>query len=272
MEMRDALQQLKSSGNDPESVEACIRTLFKIGENACQHWNPTTKKHLRTIKGNSAALRKKIMEVPGGFECFLALGFTKSPSEEDGETLWCITDNAQAVEKCWESYAVLRDELMSGSSIPVDEAKSKAANEGGGIEGTIRDMLTSPAKLNQILQNPVFRQMISSNPDLVEGFASSVPQIRETLTIYPEMRTRLESVIGRPLRIEGSAAVSVSPSGNGASDTPPSAPLPPALPAAHAEGIVALLMDMGFPADRCRDAAASSGGDIDTAVALLAGD
>ncbi|CAK0875551.1 unnamed protein product, partial [Prorocentrum cordatum] len=203
MEMRGAIANLKRSNSDAQVIQTCLETLRKIGENACQHWNPTTKKHLRTIQGGSSALKKKIFDVPGGLQCFLALGFTQAAAEGDGEPAWIIAQNVQAIEdKCWEGYAVLREELMSGSSIPVDEAKSKAANEGGGIEGTIRDMLTSPAKLNQLLRNPMVRQMVSANPDVVERFASAMPEVRETLTIYPEMRRQLESVIGRPLRLE----------------------------------------------------------------------
>merc|ERR1719277_195295 len=102
MEMRAAIANLKSSNSDHQVVETCVQTLKTIGENACQHWNPTTKKHLRTIKGNSKALQKKILEVPGGFECFLALGFTEAPPEADDEPLWRVADSVQAVEKCWE--------------------------------------------------------------------------------------------------------------------------------------------------------------------------
>jgi len=220
---------VKGSDCSREAVHDCVQTLYKITENAAQKWNPTTGAKFRTIKQSSATITNKVTMLSGGTDCLLALGFIDTT--EDGEPVWKVPQDRTCVDKLWDGLAVLREEKDNLASIPVDREKSEAANKAGGIEGMIRDMLTSPAKLNQILRNPMVRQMISANPDAVEGFVTSMPEARETLTIYPEMRAQLESVMGRPLRLEGATAPSVvsgaAPTASPFSSAPASGPLTP---------------------------------------------
>jgi len=220
--MEVALEKLKGSGNRPEAIEECILTLHKIAENAAQKWNPTSGVKYRTIKQSSATITNKVTSLPGGVDCLLALGFVDAV--EDGDPVWRVAPDKICVEKLWDGLAALRVAKDSMASIGVDHEKSQAANQAGGIEGTIRDMLTSPAKLNQILQSPMIRQMISSSPDVVEGFLKSTPEARETLTIYPEMRSQLETLMGRPLRLEeGSVATLAASTPTSAQTVPISA-------------------------------------------------
>ena len=138
--------------------------------------------------------------LPGGKDCLVALGFVDAV--EDGEPVWRIPADQVCVGKLWDGLAVLRTAKDDLASFAVDHEKSEAANRAGGIEGTVRDMLTSPAKLNQVLRNPMVKQMIAANPDMVEGFVKAMPEAKETLAIYPEMRSQLEAVMGRPLRLD----------------------------------------------------------------------
>jgi len=132
---------------------------------------------------------------------------------DDGDKVWRVPQDKVCVDKLWDGLATLRTEKDNLASVGVDKEKSEAANRAGGLEGTIRDMLTSPSKLNQILRNPLFRQMISSNPSMVEGFISSMPEAKEMLMVYPEMRTQLETVMGRPLQLnQGPSSTTVAPS------------------------------------------------------------
>lgn len=203
--MDRALGKLKGSGVSPEAIQECILTLHTIAENAAQKWNPTSGKKYRTIKQSSNTITNKVTSLTGGKDCLLALGFVDAV--EDGEPVWRIPADRTCVDKMWDGLAVLRTEKDNMASIGVDHDKSQAANRTGGIEGAIRDMLTSPAKLNQLLRNPMVKGMISSNPDMVEGLLKAMPEARETLTIYPEMRSQLEAVMGRRLRLEeGSVA------------------------------------------------------------------
>jgi len=197
-------------------------TLHKIAENAAQKWNPTTGAKYRTIKQSSVTITSKVTSIPGGKDCLLALGFVDTI--DDGEPVWRIPQDKACVDKMWDGLAILRTEKDNLSSVPVDQEKSAAANKVGGIQGMLRDMLTSPAKLNQLLGNPMIRQMISSNPDVVERFLSSMLEARETLTIYPEMRSQLESVMGRPLCLEAGvvATPEVSPAAQSLAGTTPS--------------------------------------------------
>lgn len=201
-ELQRAVSKLRSSGSSSEAIQECLGTLHKVAENAAQKWNPTTGAKFRTIKQSSNAIKKKVTDLPGGRDCLLAIGF--ADTVQDGEPVWHVPQERSSVDKLWDGLAVLRTEKDNMASFAVDTEKSEAANRAGGLEGMIRDMLTSPAKLSQILRNPMVRQMISSNPDMVENFVSSMPEARETLTIYPEMRTQLESVMGRPLHLEDS--------------------------------------------------------------------
>jgi len=213
MALHQALDKVRASGNSKEVVHECFLTLHKIAENAAQKWNPTTGAKFRIIKQSSATITNKVTALSGGKDCLLALGFIDALDE--GEPVWRIPQDKAHVDKLWDGLALLRTEKDNLASVAVDKEKSEAANKAGGIEGTIRDMLTSPAKLNQILRNPMFKQMIASNPDMVEGFLSSMPEARETLTIYPEMREQLEAVMGRPLRFQEVPAATPSSSAPG---------------------------------------------------------
>lgn len=225
MALHQALERVRTSGSNRETVHQCLLTLHKVAENAAQKWNPTTGAKYRTIKQSSAAITNKVTSLPGGVDCLLALGFVDAVA--DGEPVWRIPQDRANVDKLWDGLAILRTEKDNLASVPVDHDKVEARNKAGGIEGTIREMLTSPAKLNQILRNPMFRQMISSNPDAVEGFVSAMPEARETLTIYPEMRAQLESVMGRPLRLEGAAAATATPSFAASANSTSLGPLSP---------------------------------------------
>merc|ERR1740121_1711568 len=199
MALNQALEKVRKSGKSRDTVGECFLTLHKIAENAAQKWNPTTGAKFRTIKRSSAAITSKVTSLPGGADCLLALGF--ADTVQDGEPVWHVPQDRTCVDKLWDGLAIMRTEKDNLASVPVDQEKSAAANAAGGLEGTIRDMLTSPAQLSKILRNPMVKQMIASNPDMVDGLVSSTPEARETLTIYPEMRSQLEAVMGRPLRL-----------------------------------------------------------------------
>merc|ERR1719215_1063504 len=48
---------------------------------------------------------------------------------------------------------------------------------------------------------------------MVEGFISSMPEAKEMLMVYPDMRTQLETVMGRPLQLnQGPSSTTVAPS------------------------------------------------------------
>lgn len=211
MALPQALERVRQSGRDRETVHQCFLTLHTIAENAAQKWNPAGGAKYRCIKQSSGTITKKVTSIPGGKECLLALGF--NDAVDNGEPVWKVPQDRACVDKLWDGLALLRVEKDNLASVPVDQDKLAAANKPGGLEGTIRDMLTSPSKLNQILNNPMFRGMISSNPDMVEGMVNGHPEAREMLTIYPEMRTKLEQAMGRPLKLtEGGASPPVAPS------------------------------------------------------------
>ena len=75
MALHQALERVRTSGSNRETVHQCFLTLHTIAENAAQKWNPTTGAKYRTIKQSSATITNKVTSLPGGVDCLLALGF-----------------------------------------------------------------------------------------------------------------------------------------------------------------------------------------------------
>ncbi|CAE8649731.1 unnamed protein product [Polarella glacialis] len=238
--MDRAVAQLLTNSKDV--AKTAMDTLTKIAENIIHR--PKEEKFKRLKKSNAAVCRK-LLDVPGGVACLVALGFTESTHE--GEPAWCAPGDSRGFDLLIDGKARLAQELERLWETPVDT--SRPAQGPGGIEGMLLQALQDPASLRRLLQNPMVAQMARANPDMVETALQS-PGAQAALEQNPEMRQQLEALLGRPLGLRAALPVETSPEPFGVQ--------------------LDQLQEMGF-SDRavCLTALQSASGDLEMALTML---
>lgn len=244
--LQAAVQQLLR--NPTEVAKTAIQTMLQMTDNIIHKKDPK----FRRLKQANPALQKKLTSVPGGVACLLALGFTDEMYE--GEPMWLAPASRDGFDKMIDGKAVLAAEYDKLLGTPIDTTRPKPS--AGGIDGMIENALQNPASLQRLLSNPMVAQMARANPGMVEG-ALRNPSVQAAMQQYPEMRSQVEQLIGRPLNI------------------PVVAPSPPAVSGVAPGSFdqqLAQLAEMGFH-DRqaCLRALQNAGGDVEVALATLVG-
>jgi len=251
MSLDGALLQLLA--NDREAARIALQTLFKLAENSI---HSKDEKHKR-IKQSNPAVKRKLLDVPGGVSCLVALGFTEGVHE--GEPAWWAPEDRLGKDKLIDGKARLGLELDRLSDTPIDA--SRPGQGPGGMEGMLQNAMQNPAMLQRMLQNPMVAQMARANPGFIEE-ALNNPSIQEALGANPSMRQQIESLLGRPLASNSSITSQV-----------PAAVAPSPIPQdLQYEPQLAELLDMGF-SDRaaCIAALQRSNGDVGQALESLCG-
>mmetsp|Transcript_10130 Transcript_10130/g.26009 ORF Transcript_10130/g.26009 Transcript_10130/m.26009 type:complete len:284 (-) Transcript_10130:155-1006(-) len=275
-----AIVQLLSNPRDVAKI--ALDTLCNLARN-CIH---KKEEKYHRIKMSNAAVKRKLLDVPGSTACLVALGFTEGTCE--GEPAWLGPKGNK--DMLYDGVARLGEELDRLLDIPVD---TNTAPQGpGGLEGMLIGALQNPAMLQRFLP------MMRANPGMVDGMLQN-PSAQATLAERPDLVQQLEGMLGRPLPFMPSAqpqSLQLPPPVDAQSQPlplptpaaaqPQSLPLPPRVvvqPQAlqtHVsakdpdfEPQFAHLREMGFvDRDRCIGALRAADGDLELALAALCGE
>jgi hypothetical protein len=211
-----------------------LRTLQKIVENVVDA--PLEPKY-RKIKRGNAALAKRLDPVDGAFDCLTALGF--SGAVEDGEQLLVLDATEEAWAKMLTGNARLKAGIAAleapapvqqpptpmpmpmpmpfgapfglgqGGPPPLGGADMASLMSNPMVQQRMQQIMSDPAQIQAMFNNPMVRQMTQSNPAMAAAMADPermsqmfrdpmVQQLMSNPAMMQQVMGQAQAAFGRP--------------------------------------------------------------------------
>ncbi len=216
-----------------------LRTLQKVVQNVVDA--PLEPKY-RKIKRGNAALAKRLDPVDGAFDCLTALGF--SGAVEDGEQLLVLDATEEAWAKMLTGNARLKAGIAAleapapapapvqqppmpmpmpfgapfglgqGGPPPLGGADMASLMSNPMVQQRMQQIMSDPAQIQAMFNNPVVRQMTQSNPAMAAAMADPermrqmvrdpmVQQLLSNPAMMQQVMGQVQAAFGRPATTPG---------------------------------------------------------------------
>lgn len=202
--LEDALKSLKTNCGSGDKYMTAVTTLEKIVSNITGH--PMEEKY-RKVKRDNAAFQRRLGSFTGSREVMLAVGFQEQ--DFNGVAHYVLVPSPEA----WPSLVKAHDQIKAAvtqakaatqtfTPPPPMNLPGNLPNMGSmppimpGMESAMQNLMSNPQQLQAMLQNPMVRNMMESDP----RFANN-PMLRQSLDALannPQMMEQMSQMMADP--------------------------------------------------------------------------